>query len=282
MSKRVSRATAFLLCFSLAPLLLPAQKRGWLRGSGGYYRQPVAHEKRASYAFDWYAPVHAGDSLRPLLINLHGGGFRLGNKRSASTPFFSKAYASHGFYCASINYRKSKGHPLRNADDLQQACIDATVDLAAAVRYFKDHATELHIDTNRIILAGNSAGAMTVLQFVYRLPADERLAGIKAVVNCWGALFDSTWIGHAVVPVVSITGGSDRVVSPRKGGGPACASECIDAGAGKAGIVHAMKLYPHIGHELHKNFNPLFAGFGARKRWKDAAVFILSFLDERL
>jgi len=282
MLKRGSCLIAIFWGICCWPGAVHAQQSTVKRLGHGYYRQPVGDEKKSSYAFDWYAPEGKVEGLRPLVINLHGGGFKLGNKRSASTPFFSRAYAAKGFFCASINYRKSKGHPLRNVDDMKQACFDATDDLAAAIRYFKSNAASFQIDTNRIILAGNSAGAMTVLQFVYRLPADERLIGIKAIVNCWGALFDSTWINNAAIPIVSITGGSDRVVSPHKGAGPACASECIDAGASKAGFAHAIKIYPHIGHELHKNFNPLFAGFGARKRWKTAADFILLFLREQL
>lgn len=273
-----SRWARCLFVALLLPGVLPAQKyRKAVREFSGYYQG----EGNKAYAFDWYAPENAGDSLRPLVINLHGGGFKLGNKRSASTPFFSRAYAAHGFYCASINYRDGEGRPLNNFEDLKAACYQATEDLGIAIRYFKAHAAAFHIDTNHIILAGNSAGAMTVLQYVYRFPGNVSPNGITAIVNCWGALFDSSWISRARVPIVSVTGSSDRVISPKKGAGPACASNCIHAGAEKAGIPNRLKVYPGIGHELHRHFNPLFAGFGVRKRWKSATVFILSFLDEQ-
>ncbi len=249
----------------------------------GSYHIPVRGEGKARfYHFDLYSGKGDQRALRPLVINMHGGGFKIGGKGSASTPYFSRAYAHNGFLTASINYRKGKGRPLRNPEDLKKACFNAVEDLDKAIRYFKDHAAELRIDTNRIFLAGNSAGAMVALQYVYADSSGTRSSYIRGIANCWGAVYDSSWLSHARVPIVSVFGERDRVVPPGAGATGIYGSYVIHRQAEKLGIPNRYQAFSGRGHELHRHFNPLFAGPGARKKWKEAAAFICRFLNEQL
>lgn len=91
----------------------------------------------------------AGETPRPLLVYIHGGGWTGGDKKrdtSAYQPFLDK-----GISCAAINYRLSGEHPL-----------PAPVhDAARAIQFLRSKAPEWNIDTKHIALTGGSAGACT-------------------------------------------------------------------------------------------------------------------------
>lgn len=246
------------------------------------------------YRFDLYRPDKRDPAPAPLLIMLHGGGFKLGNKRSNSTPTFCRAFAQQGWICASVNYRLSKARPLTRYQDLVAGCYDALEDLQAAIDYFRKNSIELGIDTNQIILAGNSAGSILALQYVYANrdsmavlagrkvephPGSQRVpSSIKAIINCWGAVFDSSWLKRNNVPIVSIHGIKDRVVPFEQNGKSLFGSGIIDRQCAVFGIPHVLKAYQDMGHELQRHFNPIFTGAAARKRYREAAAFAGSFL----
>ncbi len=84
---------------------------------------PNGHERQK---LDIYLPRDGKDL--PLIINIHGGAFRMGNKTDG-VPF---GYVSEGYAIASINYRLS-----------QHAVFPAQIeDCKAAVRWLRAHATE--------------------------------------------------------------------------------------------------------------------------------------------
>jgi poly(3-hydroxybutyrate) depolymerase len=260
------------------------------------YRPGVEKDKYA--LFDLYEP--AGDSLaaRPLIIWIHGGGFKYGTKKSAGTPIWSRDFAKRGYLCAAINYRLSNKKPLANFPDLVAGCASAIGDVEAAVRFFRQNSARFRVDTSRIILAGNSAGGMVALQAVYAsfyelahitgtagadsMPKTHNTAGIVAVINFWGAMFDTTWLKNGQVPVVSVHGVRDRVVRYDHGNAPLYGSMAIHRAADALKIPNSLKPYPGFGHELQRHFNPLWAGAGAKKRWHEAGAFAAGFLYSQL
>ncbi|MFQ3295550.1 MAG: acetyl esterase/lipase [Halobacteriales archaeon] len=92
---------------------------------------------------DLYRP--SGTTDRPLLVHVHGGAWRFGDKgyeRSA------RRYAAAGIATASIQYRLST-----------QATYPGPVrDVVAAIRWARANADNLHIDPDRVALVGMSAG----------------------------------------------------------------------------------------------------------------------------
>ncbi len=250
--------------------------------------------KERYYKLDLYQPL--GDTIpkRPLIIWIHGGGFKFGTKRSAGTPLWSKTFAQRGYVCAAVNYRLSKKHPLARFSDLLAGCYDAVEDVQQAIAFFKQHSQQYRIDTNRIILAGNSAGAMVAIQSVYSscydlahlaklsdtLTASQRcnVAGVKAVVNCWGAIFDTTWLQHTRIPIVSIHGEKDKIVPYDRTLVPLYGSLAIHRQADSLHIPNQLKSYPGYGHELHKHFIPFWVGHKTKKRWLESGQFIADFL----
>lgn len=109
--------------------------------------------------YDFYPPATTGAAAEPapLLIYVHGGAWRFGDKSSFAQAdnglhTVRQRLAKAGFATASINYRLS-----------HQALFPAQInDLKTAIRYFKQHATEFSIDPDRIALAGGSAGGHLV------------------------------------------------------------------------------------------------------------------------
>jgi predicted esterase len=228
------------------------------------------------HRLDIYAA--AGDTVasRPVIILLHGGGFKFGSKNNSRMRIWGRRFARMGYVCIAMNYSLSRKKPLSRFADLKEACEVATGDVYNARQWLKQHHARLGIDTGRIILAGHSAGGMIALQTVY---ADGRQRkGVTGVVNFWGAIFDTTCLKAARVPIVSVHGGKDRIVPYYYSEAPVFGSGTIHRVADREGIVNALKTYPRLGHELQRHFNPLYAGPVARKRWREAAGFAADFL----
>lgn len=85
----------------------------------------------------------------PLVIFVHGGGWKRGDKANATGPFKARHYLAQGYAFASINYRLVPDTTVE-----QQA-----TDVAESVAYFRKNAKQLGIDPKRIVLMGHSAGA---------------------------------------------------------------------------------------------------------------------------
>ncbi len=264
-----------------------------------YKTNPAPGIKKKYYYFDFYQPANDSTAYRPLIIWLHGGGFKFGKKTSGGLPIWSKTFAQRGYVCAAVNYRLSKKHPLKNFTDLVQGCADAVEDINEALRFFKAHYKEYRIDTNKIILGGNSAGGMIALQAVYSSQAEMAMlihAGdstsegadihnpqhIAAVISYWGALFNINWLQNARVPIVSVHGNKDRVVPYDDKKPPLYGSLAVHRMADSLQIPNAVKIFEGYAHELQKHFNPLYEGSAARKRWRQAGAFTADFLYQQL
>ncbi|HRN57268.1 MAG TPA: alpha/beta hydrolase [Agriterribacter sp.] len=258
-----------------------------------YQPVPPAGAKAKYYLFDLYQPENDTGSSRPLIIWIHGGGFTFGNKNSRGIPLWCRRFAERGYVCAAVNYRLSKANTLSDPTALINACADAVEDINHSVSFFKSNHARYKIDTNRIILAGNSAGGMIALQAVYSHVSLMRrtiqpetaapvfnAAKIAAVINFWGGMFDTTWLRNARVPFVSVHGSKDRIVPPGHSGKGIYGSAIIHRYAGSLAIHNRLKMVEGYAHELQKHFNPFWAGKAAHKRWEEAGQFAAAFLYE--
>jgi acetyl esterase/lipase len=84
---------------------------------------------------------------RPVLIMIHGGGFLKGDKSNNNLRI--QKMTQLGFVAASAMYRFAPEHKFPAALD----------DIKLAIRFLKAHAAEYHINPQRIILSGASAGS---------------------------------------------------------------------------------------------------------------------------
>ena len=94
---------------------------------------------------DIYLPE--GDGPFPLVINIHGGAFRMGDKDMLDAPI-AEALRAKGIAVASINYRLSG-----------EAKFPAAIeDAKAAVRFLRANARQYRLDADRFLVFGQSAG----------------------------------------------------------------------------------------------------------------------------
>lgn len=120
----------------------------------------------------------------PLIVYVHGGGWKRGSKDNATGRFKPVHYPGQGYAFASINYR------LVPAATVEQQAAD----VAGAVKALIDRADALGIDQRRIVLMGHSAGA----HLVALVGTDERylkgaglsFADIAGVIPNDGAAYD--------------------------------------------------------------------------------------------
>ncbi len=186
---------------------------------------------------DFYAPQNDTMQKRPLVLMFFGGAFTLGDKSDADVSAWSDSLAHYGYAAASVNYRLglntlSQGSAIR-------AVYRAVQDARAAVRFFKENHQLYKIDTTRIFLLGESAGAIMSLQAAYftnnsQIPSEVHGIGsepsdlgcidcsgntfahtvdIKGVVSLWGAVYKLSYLQPTPkIPTLLIHGTDDQIV----------------------------------------------------------------------
>ena len=270
------------LCFFGAPDIMFAQK---LYKDIVFSRYTVEKDLRYSkvekYAvFNLYRPKTDSVALRPLIIWMHGGGFKFGSKKAAGVKVWCGSLAQRGWICAAINYKLGNKSLKFTYKELVTNCNRAVQDVRTALAYFKANAALWGIDTTRIILAGNSAGGMLAMQAVYSPGSGYQ--GVAAIVNFWGGIFDTAWLHNAQVPIVSVHGTQDGIVPYDHKGYPLYGSLPIHRMADSLHIPNALKAYEGFSHELQKHFNPFLVSGKTRQRWLEATQFAADFLYKEL
>lgn len=98
-----------------------------------------------------YRPAAAGVGARlPSMLWTHGGGHVMGSV-AQDDPLARALVARHGCGIVSVDWRRSPEHPFPAALE----------DCYAALGWLVAHGTEHGLDSNRIVLGGNSSGAGT-------------------------------------------------------------------------------------------------------------------------
>lgn len=156
------------------------QKAGQGRVLGA---QTIAYGKDPLQVLDlWLPKARAGKA--PLVLYVHGGGWKRGSKDSATGRAKPVHYPDQGYAFASINYR------LVPAATVEQQAADVASALAAVLA----KADALGIDRTKVVLMGHSAGA----HLVALVGTDERylrgaglsFADVDGVIPNDGAAYD--------------------------------------------------------------------------------------------
>jgi acetyl esterase/lipase len=148
------------------------------RNSDGNYMVPgvlgdIVYARAGGVELSLDAYLQKEGGRRPAVIVVHGGGWTSGS-RIARVGQLLEMLTAAGFNWVSIDYRLAPEHPFPAALD----------DLRTAFEFVRDHADELRVDTDRIAVVGEDAGAHLAL-----LLAAERPPGLRGVVAL-GGIYD--------------------------------------------------------------------------------------------
>ena len=143
--------------------------------------QAMAYGKAPLQSLDYWRGKGAKP---PLIIFVHGGGWKRGSKDNATGAAKVDHYTGLGYAFASINYRL-----VPDATVEQQA-----QDVADAVAFLRGKAATLGFDPGRIVLMGHSAGAHLVAlvgtDMRYFAKAGLAPDAVKGVIPLDGAAYD--------------------------------------------------------------------------------------------
>ena len=229
-------------------------------------------EKLPAEKLDLYLPAK-GSTPAPLVIWIHGGGFRVGDKRSMPRRTFGPppkpagpngpyqiqvpnvaALVAKGYAVVSLNYRLGTS--------FVDAALPAIQDAKAAVRFLRANAGKYYLDPNRFAVWGNSAGGymaamLGVTGDQSTVFDDPKLgnAGISSAVQAcvvwYGAedrlppeLQPTTYLASAkVLPAFRIVNGdADPIISADQ-------SQRLYNALKKAGAKATLTILPGAGHE---------------------------------
>ncbi|MFI2743286.1 alpha/beta hydrolase [Zhouia sp. PK063] len=217
--------TTFTLLFSF---ILTAQTRY----ATDVYEQNQITRSTLNYAIkdgkkldlDIYLNPNDKTENRPLFVFLYGGGFSGGSKNNEGEIKFAKTVAQKGYVVAVVDYRLTRKNKSFGCDFSAEGKRDvfkaASMDLLDALVFLKSRKTILKFDESKIILAGSSAGAETILETAYNLhqlfpELDNKYKSIHpaAVVSMAGAIIDARYITKEnAIPGVFFHGDADKLV----------------------------------------------------------------------
>lgn len=221
---------------------------------------------------DIYQPGKDTSGQRPVIIFLHGGAFSSGSRHSRHVTEFANRFAKRGYVVMALSYRlgvRNRFSPV----DYGEAIYRAVQDAKTAVRFVRAEAKKYRLDTENIYIGGGSAGAIAALHAAYwrqqEVPSyidssklgsldgsgghDGYSSSVNGVLNCWGALIDTSYIKEGDAPVVSVHGIDDPIV-PYKTIGLGIfnlfGSYYINEKAKSLGIHSDLLAFPDTGHGL--------------------------------
>jgi acetyl esterase/lipase len=172
---------------------------------------------------DVYYPAEDSETERPVILYVHGGGFQGGERNSDGNAEFCTRFAELGYVAASISYRltrkgKEGGFGCQcPANEKLNTFYAAVEDLQDATYYLIENRKLFGIDPQKIILAGSSAGAETVLNAAYEPPycygLDSGPVDFAGVISLAGAIPDTSKIyAESAVPSLLFHGTDDNLV----------------------------------------------------------------------
>jgi acetyl esterase/lipase len=130
----------------------------------------------------WHRPDLAPDAGAPVLLQVHGGAWVMGQKEGQAHPLMAHL-AARGWVCVTINYRLSP----------RATWPDQIVDVKRAIGWVRDHVGEHGGDPSFLAITGGSAGghlaalaALTPGVAEYQPGFEDADTGVAAAVPFYG------------------------------------------------------------------------------------------------
>jgi acetyl esterase/lipase len=218
----------------------------------GSMRRAVPYAVRPGFRplqLDLYQP--AGDAPHPVVLFLHGGGWRLGSRGTFCPTWrhwradpFARIMAA-GFAVASAEYRLS-------GEAVFPAQLD---DVTDALRWICARADELGVDTDRVVVWGESAGGH--LAALLGLAATRARPGAVAGVVDWYGPSDLTTLAEQARPDAVARSDAADSREALLIGAPAAEEPELARAASPVSYVHASAPPFHIAHGTADRFVPV-------------------------
>lgn len=127
----------------------------WLTPKQGYSVEiQLAYGLKARQRFDLFLS-HQPLAHRPLIVFVHGGAWLHGDKKDYH--FIGEAFAKEGYDVVVMNYHLAPEH-------IFPIYIN---DLHLLLNHLQQHADQLNVSTENLVLMGHSAGAFNVMSALY-------------------------------------------------------------------------------------------------------------------
>ncbi|MFM9945473.1 MAG: carboxylesterase family protein [Bacteroidia bacterium] len=181
-----------------------------LQGINAKFAKDIAYDNKARTQFDIWLP----NSNNPtgLVIYIHGGGFTSGDKDYVYTaqgawdfPTDIRYFLQNNIAFATIRYT------YLNTTGETEGVKKPMSDVRRALQYIRNRASDLNIDKNKIVLAGNSAGAATSLWIAFNndfadsqnsdpvLKQSSRVKGVVARETIASFNFEVRWVNDVFI-----------------------------------------------------------------------------------
>lgn len=167
----------------------------------------IHYGQNAAQVVDVYRPDACRDTLCPVVLWVHGGGWKHGNMQRGPATKMMTTWAEQGIVMVGVNYRLSPAfkHPAH------------VEDVASAISWAHDNIADYGGDAARLSLLGHSAGAHLVALVATnpRFLAAHNLTPAGAIKNVFPidtASFDLTQPSDFVKSMVDVAFGTDEAV----------------------------------------------------------------------
>ncbi|HET6951624.1 MAG TPA: alpha/beta hydrolase [Acidimicrobiales bacterium] len=148
---------------------------------------PYGEAGRRNHLDVWRRPDLPADAAAPVLVEVHGGAWMMGQKRGQAEPLMSHL-AERGWVCVTLNYRLSP----------RATWPDHIVDVKRALTWVKAHIADYGGDPGFVVVTGGSAGghlaALTALTpglAAYQPGFEDADTSVAAAVPFYG-VYDFT------------------------------------------------------------------------------------------
>lgn len=158
----------------------------------------VSYGKDTAQTMDIYLPAHRSRDSTKSIVLIHGGGWNSGSKKDfiSYVDSFRKRLPDYAIF--NINYRLVNGSNLFPTQEQ---------DVKTAIDFITGNSTEYHINKNKLVLLGVSAGGHLALLQGYKYNNPK----VAAIIDFFGptdlvAMFQKPWNPYVPFVLQMITG----------------------------------------------------------------------------
>ncbi len=137
----------------------------------------LSYGTAAENKVDVYTPKRPVEGKHPAVLLIHGGGWKGGSRKSV-VRVYAMPFLREGFVVASMDYRMS------GVAKAPAAVSDALL----ALDWFRENAKRFNVDSDRIVVAGDSAGGHMALMtgMVTKSAKLGPVNDVAAILNLYG------------------------------------------------------------------------------------------------